>query len=163
MPDPIWEVRLAELWKRLDELTDSEFLAAMRTLTDELPIGHPVAHFELGAAHDSTGFPKEAVQFYELAMNAGLSGLRRRRLKIQMASSLRNLGQPQQAADMLFNEMKQPQDELSQAVAAFLALALSDLGREREGLAISLAALSTYLPRYNGSLARYAKSLHGPA
>jgi hypothetical protein len=41
-------------------------------------------------------------------------------------------------------------------VRAFLALALVDLGREREAVAHSLVALSRYLPRYNRSLARYA-------
>jgi len=162
-PDPAWETRVAELWNRLDGIKEGEFVAAMRELAGELPESHPVALFELGAAHDSTGFPEEAVRYYELALRSGLDGLRRRRVRIQMASSLRNLGQPQEAADILFEEMKQPEDELSQAVAAFLALALADLGREREGLALSLAALSTYLPRYNRSLARYAESLQGPA
>jgi Tetratrico peptide repeat len=89
-----------------------------------------------------------------------LSGLRRRRVQIQMASSLRNLGRPQQAADLLFAELNQPSDELDQAVAAFLALALADLGREREGLSMALGALAKYLPRYNRSLAHYAKALH---
>jgi hypothetical protein len=60
---------------------------------------------------------------------------------------------------MLFEELKQPSDALDQAVSAFLALALADLGREREGLSLGLAALSTYLPRYNRSLARYAEAL----
>ena len=45
------------------------------------------------------------------------------------------------------------------AVKAFLALALTDLGREREAVAMSLTALSQYLPRYNRSLARYAEAL----
>lgn len=80
-----------------------------------------------------------------------------------MASSLRNLGSPQQAADMLSEELNQASDELDQAVAAFLALALADLGREREALSVSLGALARYLPRYNRSLARYASALHGAA
>ena len=48
-------------------------------------------------------------------------------------------------------------DELDGAVRAFLALALTELGREREAVAHSLTALSRYLPRYNRSLARYAQ------
>jgi hypothetical protein len=48
-------------------------------------------------------------------------------------------------------------------VRAFLALALVDLGREREAVAISLEALSRYLPRYNRSLARSASALLAPA
>jgi tetratricopeptide (TPR) repeat protein len=161
--DPAWESRLAHLWKRLDVLEGVEFIEAKRQLTSELPDGEPVALFELGAAHDSTGSPQEAVNLYNSALRAGLSGIRRRRVQIQMASSLRNLGRPQQAADMLFEDLKQPSDELDQAVAAFLALALADLGREREGLSLSLNALSKYVPRYNRSLARYAEALNGAA
>ena len=161
--DPTWESRLADLWKALDDCGEAEFIDAMRRLTAELPEGDPVALFELGAAHDSTGSPKEAVELYEAALRAGLSGLRRRRVKIQMASSLRNLGQPQRATEILVEELQQPSDELDQAVSAFLALALADLGREREALSISLAALSKYLPRYNRSLARYAAALSGAA
>jgi hypothetical protein len=88
-----------------------------------------------------------------------LSGLRRRRAVIQMASSLRNLGNPARAVELLTAELSADEDELTQAVRAFLALALADLGREREGLALSLTALSHYLPRYNRSLARYAERL----
>jgi tetratricopeptide (TPR) repeat protein len=154
-----WEHRLADLWSRLDGCSDAAFVDAMRQLTAELPHGDPVALFELGAAHDSTGSPEAAVDLYKAARQAGLSGIRRRRAQIQMASSLRNLGMPQLAADMLFEELQQPSDELDQAVSAFLALALADLGREREALSISLQALSRYLPRYNRSLARYAEAL----
>jgi len=60
-------------------------------------------------------------------------------------------------------------DELSQrykrvsvcglSMGATLALALVDLGREREAVALALTALSHYLPRYNRSLARYAQQL----
>jgi tetratricopeptide (TPR) repeat protein len=161
--DANWESRLADLWSSLDGRDEAEFVDAMRQLTAELPPGNPVALFELGAAYDSTGSPQEAVDLYKAALQAGLAGLRRRRVHIQMASSLRNLGKPQQAAEMLFEEMKQPSDELDQAVSAFLALALADLGREREALAISLSALSRYLPRYNRSLARYAEALRSAA
>jgi tetratricopeptide (TPR) repeat protein len=158
-----WEGRLADLWGRLAELGQAGFVLAMRQLVAERSDGDPVALFELGAAYDSTGSPQEAADLYKLALQAGLAGLRRRRARIQMASSLRNLAQPQQAADMLFEELKHPSDELDQAVAGFLALALADLGREREALSFGLGALATYLPRYNRSLARYAQALIEPA
>ncbi|MEZ4650999.1 MAG: tetratricopeptide repeat protein [Candidatus Eisenbacteria bacterium] len=161
-PEPEWETQLAALWKELGAMDGVAFREAMRKHIGALPEGHPVALFEMGAACDSTGLPEDAVKHYEAALEAGLSGIRRRRVRIQLASSLRNLGSPQLAADMLFEELKQPHDELDQAVAAFLALALADLGREREGLAMSLKALSTYLPRYNRSLGNYAERLNAP-
>ena len=159
--ESIWESRLAELWLRVDDLDSIQFTNAMRQLAGELPAGDPVAMFELGGAYDSTGSPKEAVALYQAALQAGLSGLRRRRATIQMASSLRNLGDAEQASRILFDELRQPSDELDQAVAAFLALALADLGREREALSLGLGALATYLPRYNKSLGRYAQALNG--
>jgi tetratricopeptide (TPR) repeat protein len=99
----------------------------------------------------------DPVQF--IARIDALAGERRRRANIQLASSLRNLGQSHEALQLLQAELAQPPDELDGAVRGFLALALADLGREREALRESLHALSTYLPRYNRSLARYADDL----
>ncbi len=78
--------------------------------------------------------------------------MRRRRATIQLASSLRYLGNAGEAAELLAAELHAASDELDGAVHAFLALALVDLGREREAVATSLLALSRYLPRYNRSL-----------
>jgi hypothetical protein len=151
-----WEDRLAALWRAIDRYESSAFVAKIEMLAAELPSGSAVGMFERASAQDSTGHPDVAVPLYRAALDAGLSGLRRRRATIQLASSLRNLGSAVEAADLLFAELRTPSDELDGAVRAFLALALVDLGREREAVAISLAALSRYLPRYNQSLARYA-------
>lgn len=43
-------------------------------------------------------------------------------------------------------------DHLDDAVRAFLALALVDVGREREAVSLALAALAPHLPRYQRSL-----------
>jgi len=157
--DASWEARVADLWKTLDDQEPEAFIARLEVLLSELPAGSAIALFERGAAQDSTGHPDLAVPLYETALEAGLTGLRRRRAVIQMASSLRNLGNPARAADLLTTELQSPNDELNGAVRAFLALALVDLGREREAVAVSLTALSFYLPRYNRSLARYAEHL----
>ena len=158
-PDPAWEARIAELWKAVDTVEPRDFVARLAALVSELPPDNAVGLFERGAARDSTGNPELAVPLYRAALDAGLTGLRRRRAVIQMASSLRNLGDARQAADLLTAELGEASDELDGAVRAFLALALVDLGREREAVALSLAALSHYLPRYNRSLARYAEEL----
>ena len=158
-PELAWEVRAADLWQRIDQHTPEEFVTGMDTLCAELPPGSVVGLFERGAAQDSTGRPDLAVPLYQAALDGGLGGLRRRRAVIQMASSLRNLGDAERAAELLSAELHQPSDELDGAVRAFLALALVELGREREAVAISLLALSHYLPRYNRSLARYAQDL----
>ena len=158
-PDAAWEHRIAALWQTIDSRAPDEFLESVDALAAELPPGNAIGQFERGAAQDSTGHPDRAVALYRAALDAGLTGLRRRRATIQMASSLRNLGNAAEAAALLTVELHAASDELDGAVGAFLALALVDLGREREAVAVSLTALSHYLPRYNRSLARYAQQL----
>jgi tetratricopeptide (TPR) repeat protein len=154
-----WEQRSTALWSAFDNCEPEAFVEHMRRLVAELPASSAVGQFELACAQDSTGHPDLAVPLYRAALQMGLAGLRRRRAHIQLASSLRNLGQPEEAAALLTAEIGTASDELDGAVRAFLALALADLGREREALVHSLTALSAYLPRYNQSLARYADEL----
>jgi len=143
----------------MDACEADTFIARMDALAAELPDGNAVGLFERASARDSFGHPDRAVPLYRAALDAGLSGSKRRRAIIQMASSLRNLGSPSVAVQLLSAEVDQSSDELDGAVRAFLALALVDVGREREAVAVSLAALAQYLPRYNRSLARYAAEL----
>jgi hypothetical protein len=160
--DSAWEQRVADLWSTIDACEPDAFVARMDALASELPSHSAVGLFERGSAQDSTGHPDIAVPLYRAALSAGLTGLRRRRATIQLASSMRNLGNAQEAVDLLSAEARITSDELDGAVQAFLALSLADLGREREALAISLVALSRYLPRYNRSLARYASEIAQP-
>ncbi len=161
-PDPDWERRLAALWADLDSHAEADFRDRMLALTAELPQDSPVAPFENGGAYDSTGDPERAAQLYAAALGAGLQGIRRRRAVIQLASSRRNLGAPDEVLRLLTAEAAAGSDELDGALATFRALVLADLGREREGLAVALTALSAYLPRYNRSVARYAQALLDP-
>jgi len=154
-----WEDRLATLWSAIDRHEPQAFVAQVEALAAELPSASAIGLFERACAQDSTGHSELAAPLYRAALKAGLSGLRRRRATIQLASSLRNLGNPTEAAELLFAELRGPSDELDGAVRAFLALALVDLGRDREAVGLSLAALSQYLPRYNRSLAHYASEL----
>ncbi|WP_395364723.1 tetratricopeptide repeat protein [Streptomyces sp. YH02] len=162
---PDWERRVAALWERLDTYEPADFRARAAALAAERP-DDAAALFELGAAHDSTGEPEEAVRLYRRALDQGLTGLRRRRAVIQLASSLRNLGRPDRSVELLTAERDIPAAELdadetalSGAVDAFLALALADTGRDREAASLALGALAPLLPRYNRSLAHYARSL----
>jgi tetratricopeptide (TPR) repeat protein len=154
-----WENRVAALWSAIDDYDPEFFVAQVELLAAELPPESSLALFERASAHDSTGHPDVAVPLYRAALSAGLSGIRRREATIQLASSLRNLGHADEAAALLSDELHAESDALDGAVRAFLALALVDLGREREAVGISLAALSKYLPQYNRSLARYASEL----
>jgi len=154
--DDDWEDRLAALWLSLDDHTSAEFVAELETLLAQLPPNSAVAAFERACAQDSTGHPDLAVPLYRESLALGISGLRRRRAAIQLASSLRNLGQPDESVALLRHEIDQPSDELDDAVRAFLALALHDVGAHAEALALALTALAPHLPRYQRSLANYA-------
>jgi tetratricopeptide (TPR) repeat protein len=154
-----WEERLAELWRSLDDLSEEDFLTRMEELTAELPPGSGVAAFERAAALDSTGHSDLAVPLYREALDRGLEGERRRRAVIQMASSLRNLGQAEESVALLTAERDAASDDLDDAVAAFLALALVDTDREREAVSVALRALAPHLPRYQRSLGNYARSI----
>jgi Tetratrico peptide repeat len=126
--DPAWERRSAELWGAIDEYEPEMFVERVKGLAAELAPSHPVGLFEMASAQDSTGHPDLAVALYRAALNAGLVGLRRRRATIQLASSLRNLGNPKEAANLLTAELDAGADELDGAVRAFLALALATSG-----------------------------------
>jgi len=162
MTDQDWETRLAAVWAALDELDETEFRAGIDALVAELPAGSGVAAFERAAAFDSTGHSDRAVPLYREALDLGLTGERRRRTVIQLASSMRNLGQPEESVKLLTEELTAGADHLDDAVRGFLALALVDVGREREAVSHALGALAPHLPRYQRSLANYARLLVDP-
>lgn len=162
MNDAGWEQRLADAWSSIERLDEGEFLALIEELAAGLPPDSAVGAFERASAFDSTGHSERAVPLYRQALEAGLTGERRRRAVIQLASSLRNLGRPAESVALLTTERDAGSDQLDDAVRAFLALALADAGRDREALSIALAALAPHLPRYQRSLANYAQLLVEP-
>ena len=160
MDEAEWERRIAAAWASLDERSDDEQVALIDALAAELPTDRPasaaVAAFERASVRDSTGRSDLAVPLYEAALRDGLAGERRRRATIQLASSLRNLGRADESIALLTAELGAGADQLDDAVRAFLALALVDVGREREAVSLALAALAPHLPRYQRSVANYA-------
>ncbi|MER5181443.1 tetratricopeptide repeat protein [Streptomyces sp. NPDC002896] len=157
-----WEQRAAGAWARLDELDEAEFRDLIDELVAELPPDSAIGPFERACAFDSTGHSDKAVPLYRDAIERGLTGIRRRRAKIQLSSSLRNTGLPEEGVRLITPELDAEPDELDDAVRAVLALCLADLGREREGLSLVLGALAPHLPRYQRSMANYARLLVEP-
>lgn len=163
-----WEDRVAAAWTRLDDYPEErahEFRALIDDLVAELPDDSPLGSFERACAWDSTGHSDKAVPLYREALERGLDEVSRyksRRARIQLASSLRNTGQAEEGVKLLTPELVGYSDELDDAVRAFLALCLSSLGRDREGLSLVLGALAPHLPRYQRSTANYARALVEP-
>jgi hypothetical protein len=154
-----WERRVADAWATFDERTDAENRALIETLAAQLPEGSAEASFERACVFDSTGASERAVPLYRDALAHGLGPTRRRRAVIQLASSLRNIGGAGESIALLAAELGVASDELDDAVHGFLALALTDVGREREAVSHALTALAPHLPRYQRSLAAYARDL----
>lgn len=160
--DEDWETRLTTLWDQWEQFDELSFLDAIARLTAELPADDPRAPFEMAGAHDAAGHEDLAVPLYRQALAAGLAGSRRRQAIIQLASSMRNLGQLAESVELLTAERTQQSDDLDDAVAAFLALALVDSGREREAVSVALGALAPHLHRYQRSVGDYARELIEP-
>ncbi|WP_166022962.1 tetratricopeptide repeat protein [Streptomyces chilikensis] len=165
--DQHWEERVAAVWATFDDHPETEegaerFRARVAALADELPDDHPFALFERACAWDSTGRSDLAVPLYERALEGGLDGYKGRRARIQLASSLRNIGRADRGLELLEPELDAPSDELDDAVRATMALCLSSLGRDREGLSLVLEALAAHLPRYRRSMGAYARLLRNP-
>ena len=163
MNETDWEDRFLAAWAAFDELSEADFLALIEKLAAELPPDSGgIGFFERASSLDSTGHEDMAVPLYRQALEHGLEGGRRRQAVIQLASSLRNIGRPEESAALLGAEIDAGSDDLDDAVLAFLALALVDTGREREAVSVALAALVPHLPQYQRSVAAYARLLVEP-
>ncbi|MFF5992862.1 tetratricopeptide repeat protein [Prauserella flavalba] len=159
MTDSDWQRRVDDAWASFDQHTEEDFLALIDRLAAERPPHDAGALFERAGAFDATGHPDQAVPLYREALDRGLDGERRRCAVIQLASSLRNLGEADTSVALLTAELDATSDHLDDAVRAFLALALADTGREREAVSHVLTALASHLPTYQRSVAGYAREL----
>lgn len=159
--DENWETQLQSIWLKLGTISDEEFIQQIENHVELLTITdyQAIADFERACAFDSTGYENEAEPLYRSALDKGLTGLRRRRARIQLASTLRNNGKTEESIRILREEKVNYSDELNDAVDSFLALSLSSAGEHKEALAIALKAISKHLPRYNNSLIHYAENL----
>lgn len=154
-----WEDRIASFWAAADHTPPDAMLSAMREFVEERPANDPDALYELASTHDYLGREHEAVPLYRAALDNGLDHPRRAQAVIQLASSLRNLGDPESAIELLRG---QPSDETTgDAAQAFLALALRDAGRNDEALRTTLVALARTLPLYSRVVERYALETRG--
>ncbi|MFD4960300.1 tetratricopeptide repeat protein [Microbacterium sp. NPDC058389] len=153
-----WEDRVAAFWDAADD-ADPAVVDRMRALVDERPPADPVALFEWASVLDFVGREHEAVPAYEAALAAGLDGERMPQAVVQLASSLRNIGRPDEGAALLRD--LGDGTVAGAAVQAFLALCLRDAGHPDEALAVALRALAPTLPLYRRSVAAYADELDG--
>ena len=158
--DENWEIQLQRIWQKLGTISNEEFIQQIKDHITLFKGSQAIADFEMACTFDSTGHEKEAETLYRSALAQGLSGLRRRRARIQLASTLRNNGKIEESIHILREEKANYSDELNDAVDSFLALSLSSAGEYKEALSLTLKAISLHLPRYNQSLSNYADALY---
>ncbi len=154
-----WKDDLDAAWQDVATMPPDDFRGLIEQLVSNPDVPETIRQFHTACAFDSTGSSDIAIQGYQRALDAGLDGYERRRAIIQMASSLRNLGESDRSVEILSAEPTDVGDGLDEAVVIFHALALSDLGREREGVVRLVHALAEHLPRYTASAHRYADAL----
>ncbi|RIJ52363.1 hypothetical protein DZG00_05225 [Clavibacter lycopersici] len=151
-----WDARITAFWASADDERADETVAGMRALVAERPADDPRALYELACAHDFVGREAEAVPLYRAAIAGGLDPEHRPFAVIQLASSLRNVGEAGEAVALL---EAMPDDAHAPGRDAFLALALHDAGRPTEALAVALRRLAPALPEYGRAVLAYADDL----
>ena len=157
-----WESRVAAVWAAADTSTDETVLAGIDALVAERGPDDAAALFEAASVRDYLSRESDAEPLYRAAIAAGLDDRRHPQAVIQLASTLRNLGRPAEAVDLLNDLLAlHPGDEWTSPAAAFLALSLASDGRERDAASVALYALADSLPVYSGAVRRYALELRG--
>ena len=157
-----WLRRVSEVWAAASTMADHDVVAAIDSLVAERHADDPLAVFEAASARDYADLESEAEPLYRRAIELGLDAATLPRAQIQLASTLRNLGQVSESVRILEGVLAEhPSDEWTSAAAAFLALALASRGDDRDAAAVALAALADHLPVYSASVRAYAIELAG--
>jgi tetratricopeptide (TPR) repeat protein len=156
-----WQQRIDAIWNDASgTLDDDELIARIDAIAAERGDDDAQAALERAGARDSAGRPDEAVPLYERALRLGLDDENRPQAVIQMASSIRNLGDNTRALDLLEVELRDhPEAPYRDEVAAFLALALVTGGEAERAASVLLLALAPHLRRYTRSVTNYAREL----
>ena len=101
MTTDAWDARFDDFWDgvELDDPTGAR--ARLEALLAERGIGDARASYERGSLHDSLGEEDAAIPLYRAALADGLSDDLRTQATIQLASTLRNLGDASGAIALL--------------------------------------------------------------
>ena len=158
MTDAAWQQKIDRFYEQeFDDNDPHGSIARMHNLLPERPEGDAEALFELGGVHDALGLEDEAIPLYRRAIEAGLEGTSALRASIQLASTLRNVGDSAEAVSILES---MPDAGVDEGVRqAFLDLALHDEGRHGDALRTALLALIPTLDGYKRALTDYAAEL----
>lgn len=152
---------VARSWALNREGRSDEALAIVKALVERYP-DDARAHFEYAGALDYQGREAEAVEPYRRAQELGLSGDDLPRLYVQLGSTLRNVGELDEAERFLREGRRRfPRHA---GIQAFHALALVSAGRGQEAVVALLDLITDNadqieLDGYDRALRAYADEL----
>lgn len=160
-PETAFDRDIARSWELNREGRGKEALAILRALVDQYP-DEPRAHFEYAGALDFQGREAEAVAPYRRAQALGLSGDDLPRLHVQLGSTLRNIGEYEDAERFLAVGRARFPDHAG--IQAFHALALVSADRCAEAVVTLLDLVTSNAERidldgYDRALRAYADEL----
>jgi tetratricopeptide (TPR) repeat protein len=152
---------VARIWTLNQEGRENEALELAVTLVERYP-DDPRSHFEYAGVLDFQGREADAVAPYRRAQELGLSGVDLPRLYVQLGSTLRNVGQFEEAVGFLAEGRQRFPDHV--AMRAFYALALVSAGRCPEAAVTLLEVVTEFSPSidldgYDRALRQYTDEL----
>src|SRR5664279_6556298 len=102
-----WRDQVANIWSQAASMAESDVVAAIDELVAERDPDDPEALFEAAGARDYAGLETEAEPLYRRALENGLDAALRPRAIIQLASTLRNIGQLDESIDLLDQQLNE--------------------------------------------------------
>jgi tetratricopeptide (TPR) repeat protein len=126
----------ARMLRRDDELEASQ--AMLLELLDSYP-DHPLVLYEVGGSFDVLGEEPKAIPYYRQAVTAGLSGSDLQECLVCLGSSLRAIGEFEEAVEVLKQTVDQFPENNSGRV--FLALGYYSDGQEDKAVSVLLDVL----------------------
>jgi hypothetical protein len=156
-----WEQHIAAFSERftLEPSDSATWVDELDALAVLCPASDGRSDFERAGIRDSTGRTAAAVEYYEAGVASGLDDVRTARTFVQLASSKRVIGELHSALALI---ERADLHALGGAPSVVRALILHDLGRDDEALRVAIEGLVPHLPRYQRSMANYARLLTEP-
>ncbi|WP_226537357.1 tetratricopeptide repeat protein [Fictibacillus halophilus] len=116
----------------------NEACTVLMKMSEEYPENAEI-NYQIGIAHDNSGFTKEAITYYVKAIEQGLSGADLERCLLGLGSSYRITGQYDKAVETLQQGVaKFPEHR---GLQIFYSMALYNTGRYKEAMEIALMNL----------------------
>lgn len=155
-----FDARMNDYWDQWNDREPAQMHADLEAILSERGCDDARASYERGSLHDSLGEEHDAIPLYRDALANGLDDSLRTQATIQLASTLRNVGDASGAIALL--QGVPGTDPLAESARAFLALALFSDAKPAAALRTALQTLAPHLPRYQRAIGAYAGELENP-